>query len=150
MKFSLLLKGILLGKKRGRREEKSIILCCSGTNIVQIHKMCMQSIYFDTSMIQMDYTCISVCANKLTLRRTKLHPKAAFSSEVIIQTYCHFCSFYNGRKSHTVSVEFSEKCRFKKVTLIFSTIFFLVGPLGAMQMFSLATVLKLLCNQKCL
>lgn len=128
MKFSPLLKGILLGKKRGRREEKSIILCCSGTNIVQIHKMCMQSIYFDTSMIQMDYTCISVCANKLTLRRTKLHPKAAFSSEVIIQTYCHFCSFYNGRKSHTVSVEFHKSADSRRSHLFLVRFSFWLGP----------------------
>lgn len=78
MKISLL-KGMLLGKKRGRREEKSIILCCSDANrVIQIHKMCMQNICFDMSIIQADYICISVCANKLTPRRAKLHPKAAF------------------------------------------------------------------------
>lgn len=59
----------------------------------------MQNICFDMSIIQVYYTCISVCANKLELRRTKLHPKAVFFPEVIIQTYCHFSSSYNGRKA---------------------------------------------------
>lgn len=102
------------------------------------------------------YICMNACANKVTLSTTQVASKGSFLLGGNYSNITLLLLFLQWWKELYCFSGISEKCWFEKVTPIFSTNFLfskysaLVGLLGVMQMFSLATVLKLLSHQKCL